>query len=99
MASFFFDKIMCACRLPRGQRMNPHRVVRFSVAREIIGPKSLRRTENLVVVNENPASTASSKLVVVRRHDCSVPRRQTHNQSPIGGDTYDASAHRATTAP
>jgi hypothetical protein len=37
-------------------------------------------------------------LFFVRCDDCSAPGRQTQDQTPIGCDTHDATAHR-TSAP
>jgi hypothetical protein len=61
--------------------------------REIIRSKSGRRTKHLIAVDENPVSMTGHEFVFVRCYDCSASGRQTQDQSPIGCDTHDTTAH------
>src|SRR4029077_8416122 len=65
-----------------------------SIVGGIIGLKSGRRTEHLVAVNVRPVPMAGHRFFVVRRDDGTAPRRQTQDQSAIGRDTRNATAHR-----
>ena len=69
-----------------------------SIVREVIGPKSGRRTEHLAAVDVNPVSMSGHGFFFVRCNDCSASGRQTQDQSPIGCDTHDATAHRTSAA-
>ena len=69
-----------------------------SIAREVIGLKSGRRTEHLVAVNVRPVPMAGHRFFAVWRDDGSAPRRQTQDQSAIGRDTRNATAHRMSAA-
>jgi hypothetical protein len=68
------------------------------IVREVIGPKSGRRTEHLVTVDVRPVPMAGHGFFVVWRDDGNTPRRQTQDQSAIRCDTRNAAAHRMSAA-
>src|SRR6516162_1055882 len=101
MASFFFDKKALATgRLPRSLVPAHTRIMRppVLIAREILGPKAGRRTEHLVTVDVNTVPMTRHGFFFVWRHNCRAPGRQTQDQSSIGCDTCDATAHRTSAA-
>jgi len=63
------------------------------IARKILGSKAGRRTEHLVAVDVNTVPMTRHGFFFVRRHNCCAPGRQTQDQSSIGCDTCDATAH------
>src|SRR5262245_10913315 len=93
---FFRQKSLANGRLPghvfRFSRNNAPPTV--SIAREVIGSKSGRRTKHLAAVHVIPVSMARGKAFFVRGDNRSAPRGQTQNQSPIGCDTRDSTPHR-----
>src|SRR5215813_12080028 len=70
---------------------------KLSVVRKIIRPISRRSAEILVAVNQDAASAPWH--VFVRCDNHSATGLQAHDQSPVGGDTDDPTAHRARAAP
>jgi hypothetical protein len=101
MAGFFFDKNHWRLVAYRGRGFGAQGNDAFqgiSIVREVIGARSGRRTEHLVAVDVNPVPMTGHGFFVVWRDDCSAPGRQTQDQSPIGCDTHDATAHRTSAA-
>jgi hypothetical protein len=99
--AFFFDKYHWRLVAYRGHGFGTHAndaPQPVSIVREVIGPKSGRRTEHLVTVHVHPVPMTGRGFVVVRRDDCSASGRQTQDQSPIGCDTHDATANRTSAA-
>src|SRR4029077_21151347 len=97
---FFPYKSLVAGRLPsRGFGTHGNDALQpVSIVREIVGPKSGWRTVHLITVDVSPVPMTGRGFFVVRCDDRSAPRRQTQDQSPIGCDTHDATAHRTSAA-
>ena len=47
------------------------------IVREILGPKSGRRTERLAAIDVHPVAMTGHECVFIWRHDCSPPGGQT----------------------
>src|SRR4029453_5065723 len=97
MASFFFDKKrsrMVAYKGSFSALLGNNARNAALIVREILGSKSGRRTEHLVAVDVNPVPMTRGKVFFVRGDDCSAPRGQTQNQTPIGCDSRDATPYR-----
>jgi hypothetical protein len=91
----FFYKNHCPLEAyrPRGfsaQAMTWHSAL---IVRKIVGSKSLWRTKRLVTVDVRAVSVAGRGLFAVRRDNGSTPRRQTQDQSAIGRNARNPTAH------
>ena len=63
------------------------------IVRKIVGSKSLWRTKRLVTVDVRAVSVAGRGLFAVRRDNGSTPRRQAQDQSAVGRDARNPTAH------
>ena len=97
--AFFFDKNHWRLVSYRGRISMCARLCHpVSIVGGIIGLKSGRRTEHLVTVNVRPVPMAGHRFFTVWRDDSSAPGRQPQDQSAIGRDTRNATAHRMCSA-
>jgi hypothetical protein len=92
-----FFKIMPAGCLSRANHLAHPARKKSLVVREIIRPEPRWGSQRVIAVSENAIPMARPGLFI-GRNDRSTPRGQTKDQSPVGGDTNDATAHRTTTA-
>lgn len=98
--AFFFDKNHWRLVSYRSRDFGCARESGYpvSIVRGVIGLKSGRRTEHRITVIVRPVPMAGRGFFAVWRDDGCAPRRQTQDQSPIGGDTCNAAAHRMSAA-